>query len=60
MNKEKVTYFPSISNIKVAADTFLMVSAVMPLSPSVRYSKQFDANILLKREDFQQVISYKI
>ena len=60
MNKEKVTYFPSINNIKVAADTIKKVSAVTPLSPSVRYSKQFDANILLKREDFQQVLSYKI
>ncbi|MDO5978337.1 threonine ammonia-lyase IlvA [Flavivirga spongiicola] len=60
MNKENVTYFPSIDNIKVAADTIKKVSAVTPLSPSLRYSKYYDANILLKREDLQQVRSYKI
>jgi threonine dehydratase len=60
MNKEKTTYFPSIENIKVAADTIKKVSAVTPLSPSLRYSKQFGANIFLKREDLQQVRSYKI
>lgn len=59
MNKDK-TYFPSIKNIKAAADTIKKVSAVTPLSPSERYSKQFGATILLKREDIQQVRSYKI
>ncbi|OYX28287.1 MAG: threonine dehydratase [Flavobacteriales bacterium 32-35-8] len=59
MNKEK-TYFPSIKNIKLAAKTIKKVSAVTPLSPSLRYSKEFGANILLKREDLQQVRSYKI
>lgn len=59
MNKEK-TYFPSIDNIRVAADTIKKVSAVTPLSPSLRYSKQFQANVLFKREDLQQVRSYKI
>lgn len=60
MNQEKSTYFPSIDNIKVAADTIKKVSAVTPLSLSERYSKQYGANILLKREDLQQVRSYKI
>lgn len=60
MNKEKNTYFPSLKDIKVAADTIKKVSAVTPLSPSLRYSKQLGANILLKREDLQQVRSYKI
>ncbi|GAA4297472.1 threonine ammonia-lyase IlvA [Aestuariibaculum suncheonense] len=60
MEKGKTIYFPSIDNVKVAADTIKKVSAVTPLSPSLRYSKQFDANILLKREDLQQVRSYKI
>ncbi|WP_308990768.1 threonine ammonia-lyase IlvA [Mariniflexile litorale] len=60
MNKEKNTYFPSLKDVKVAADTIQKVSAVTPLSPSLRYSKQFDAHILLKREDLQQVRSYKI
>ncbi|MFV0564348.1 MAG: threonine ammonia-lyase IlvA [Flavobacteriaceae bacterium] len=56
----KNTYFPNIDSIKVAADTIKNVSAVTPLSPSHRYSKLFGANILLKREDLQQVRSYKI
>ena len=60
MNKESQIYFPSIEDIKVAAETIKKVSAVTPLSHSVRYSKQYGANILLKREDLQQVRSYKI
>ena len=34
MNQEKITYFPNISDIKLAADTIKNVSAVTPLSPS--------------------------
>ena len=60
MKKEKTIYFPSIDNIQKAADTIKKVSAVTPLSPSFRYSKKYNANILLKREDLQQVRSYKI
>lgn len=60
MTKEKSTYFPNIKDVKVAADTIKKVSAVTPLSPSLRYSKQLGANIFLKREDLQQVRSYKI
>ncbi|WP_067144783.1 threonine ammonia-lyase IlvA [Pseudotamlana agarivorans] len=59
MNKEN-TYFPKLSDIKVAADTIKNVSAVTPLGHSLRYSKQFDAQVFLKREDLQQVRSYKI
>ncbi|MEW4924006.1 threonine ammonia-lyase IlvA [Algibacter sp. 2305UL17-15] len=53
-------YFPSISDINTAAETIKNVSAVTPLSANLRYSKTFDATILLKREDLQQVRSYKI
>ena len=60
MNQEKQTYFPSIKNIKVAADTIKNVSAVTPLSISDRYSELFNANVFFKREDLQQVRSYKI
>ncbi len=60
MKQEKNTYFPSVDNIKVAADTIKKVSAVTPLSPSVRYSNVYNANVLFKREDLQQVRSYKI
>lgn len=57
---EENTYFPSIDNIKRAADTIKKVSAVTPLGQSLRLSEYFNANILLKREDLQQVRSYKI
>lgn len=57
---EKQAYFPSIENVKAAAKTIKEVSSVTPLSLSLRYSQQFDANIFLKREDLQQVRSYKI
>ncbi len=60
MKKEKTTYFPSIKTIKAAADTIKNVSAVTPLSLNVRYSNTYQANILFKREDLQQVRSYKI
>ncbi|KJD35436.1 threonine dehydratase [Tamlana sedimentorum] len=56
----ETTYFPSLENIKQAAANIKKVSAITPLSPSLRYSKQFQANIMLKREDLQQVRSYKI
>jgi threonine dehydratase len=58
--KEESIYFPSIKDIKVAADTIQKVSAVTPLSPSLRYSNKFNATVFLKREDLQQVRSYKI
>lgn len=60
MSKEKTTYFPNLSDVKQAADTIKKVSAVTPLSPSLRLSNYYGANILLKREDLQQVRSYKI
>lgn len=53
-------YFPDIKDIRKAAATISAVSAVTPLMESIRYSKQFKANILLKREDLQRVRSYKI
>lgn len=54
------TYFPNINDIRVAADAIKNVSAVTPLGHSLRYSKLFGATVLLKREDLQQVRSYKI
>jgi len=60
MNKEKTTYFPSLNNIKQAADTIKNVSAVTPLSLSFRYSETHQSQVYFKREDLQQVRSYKI
>ena len=53
-------YFPKLEDVRKAATTLKGVVAVTPLMESFTYSKEFEANILLKREDLQQVRSYKI
>tara|TARA_R110000868_G_scaffold145181_2_gene365149 strand:- start:52917 stop:54167 length:1251 start_codon:yes stop_codon:yes gene_type:complete len=53
-------YFPKIEDIRTAAKTIREVADITPLFQSIRYSKQFNANILLKREDLHRVRSYKI
>ncbi|MCB0471895.1 MAG: threonine ammonia-lyase IlvA [Flavobacteriaceae bacterium] len=49
-----------IEEIQEAAVTLKNVAAVTPLMNSLTYSKKYQANVLLKREDLQQVRSYKI
>ena len=46
--------------VRRAAATLKNVAAVTPLMKTLRYSNLFEANVLLKREDLQQVRSYKI
>ncbi len=53
-------YFPRIEDIQEAAKTIKAVVSKTPLQQSIRYSKKYKANILLKREDLQRVRSYKI
>jgi len=60
MKEQSPVYFPSIQDVKKAAETIKKVSEVTPLSHSFRCSKKFQANIYFKREDLQQVRSYKI
>ena len=60
MSDLKTTYFPDLDSIKKAADTLKGVAALTPLLPSLSYSRRLGATILLKREDLQQVRSYKI
>ncbi|WP_299441054.1 threonine ammonia-lyase [uncultured Aquimarina sp.] len=60
MNTEVTTYFPELEDIQKAASVIKEVSMVTPLMNSIRYSRKYDANILLKREDLQRVRSYKI
>ncbi|MEP0213802.1 MAG: pyridoxal-phosphate dependent enzyme, partial [Cellulophaga sp.] len=55
-----MNYFPNIENIRKAADTISAVADTTPLLESIRYSKLFNTNILLKREDLHRVRSYKI
>ncbi len=55
-----IVYTPQLDTIKEAAATLKEVAAVTPLLPNYNYSTKFNANVLLKREDLQQVRSYKI
>lgn len=54
------TYFPKISAIKKAAEVLKNITSVTPLQENFNLSSKFQAKIHLKREDLQQVRSYKI
>ncbi len=54
------TYYPSITAIKTAATKLKGIVSKTPLIPNFQYSKKFQSNIVFKREDLQQVRSYKI
>ncbi|PIF01410.1 MAG: threonine dehydratase [Maribacter sp.] len=53
-------YLPKIEDIKAASEIIRKVARITPLDESIRLSKQFGAQILLKREDLHRVRSYKI
>ncbi|WP_420575146.1 threonine ammonia-lyase IlvA [Kordia sp.] len=53
-------YAPTLAAIKKAATTLKGIASVTPLSYNDYYSREFNCNIYLKREDLQQVRSYKI
>ena len=53
-------YFPNLEDIRTAETTIRQVARITPLDESIRLSKQYGANILLKREDLHRVRSYKI
>lgn len=54
------TYFPDLADVKSAAKILQDVATVTPLENSINYSKLYDCNVMLKREDLQIVRSYKI
>ena len=54
------TYIPQMRDIKAAADRLKTVIKSSPLDTSMTYSNKYNANVLLKREDLQNVRSYKI
>ena len=60
MMQTEPIYFPSLETIKQAAKNLEGVAYKTPLNKNNNLSKQFDANILFKREDLQVVRSYKI
>ena len=58
--KTETTYFPKVESIISAAKRLKGIANKTPLTINARYSKEYSCNILLKREDLQQVRSYKI
>jgi len=64
MNQEVLTpresYTPKLSAVREAANRIAEVSVLTPLLSSLTYSRKYKANISIKREDLQQVRSYKI
>ncbi|MDA9551420.1 threonine ammonia-lyase IlvA [Flavobacteriaceae bacterium] len=54
------TYFPTLKNVKAAATRLSDIAIVSPLARNMRYSNHYGCNIMFKREDLQQVRSYKI
>ncbi len=51
---------PTIENIKIAQKRISAVVQRTPLQENLQYSNIYGANVYLKREDLQQVRSYKI
>lgn len=60
MNVETKLYYPSLDAVETAAKNLEGIAQVTPLIANQRLSKQLGANIVFKREDLQQVRSYKI
>jgi len=60
MEETKTTYRPTLKAVEAAAEKLRGIASVTPLTKNARYSKDFEANIYLKREDLQEVRSYKI
>ncbi|WP_179374629.1 threonine ammonia-lyase IlvA [Winogradskyella wichelsiae] len=60
---EKTTtniYKPTLKAVEAAAERLRGIAHVTPLIKNAQYSKLFDANVYFKREDLQEVRSYKI
>lgn len=55
-----MTYFPQLQNITRAKINLNDVILQTPLQKNMNLSDEFEANILLKREDLQVVRSYKL
>ncbi|WZL89199.1 threonine ammonia-lyase IlvA [Salinimicrobium sp. 3283s] len=53
-------YRPQLEAVREAKERISKVTLLTPLASSFTYSRKFNANIFLKREDLQQVRSYKI
>lgn len=54
------TYFPTVKSIKSAAEKLQGIASISPLEEHQRFSDKYYCKMLFKREDLQQVRSYKI
>ncbi|MDC0571614.1 threonine ammonia-lyase IlvA [Flavobacteriaceae bacterium] len=54
------TYFPTVKAIKSAAEKLQGIASISPLEEHQRFSDKYHCKMLFKREDLQQVRSYKI
>ena len=54
------TYFPTVKAIKSAAEKLQGIASISPLEEHQRFSDKYHCKVLFKREDLQQVRSYKI
>ncbi|UZH55588.1 threonine ammonia-lyase IlvA [Salinimicrobium tongyeongense] len=60
LTAEKEQYLLQLEAVREAKKRISKVTLLTPLVSSFTYSRKFNANIFLKREDLQQVRSYKI
>ena len=60
MKQTKEIYFPTVEAIKAAALKLKGIAAVSPLEKHQRFSEKYNCQMFFKREDLQQVRSYKI
>lgn len=58
--KTEVSYSPSVEAIEKAANNLKNVALKTPLVKNEQYSEKFQCSVWFKREDLQQVRSYKI
>jgi threonine dehydratase len=60
MEETSITYKPTLKAVEAAAEKLKGIASVTPLIKNAQYSRQFGAHIYFKREDLQEVRSYKI
>lgn len=60
MEETTITYKPTLKAVEAAAEKLKGIASVTPLIKNAQYSRQFGAHVYFKREDLQEVRSYKI
>ncbi|GGG32983.1 threonine ammonia-lyase IlvA [Bizionia arctica] len=60
MENMTTIYKPTLKAVELAAEKLKGIASITPLTKNAHYSKKYDANVYFKREDLQEVRSYKI